>query len=376
MIEYVLMLSLILVPPVMCVCAEKRNWVDQSKLARYQQIYLWVITSGLILLMFLKHDYVGTDTQSYRYFFESAADTGVLLNRENGMEAGYNLLAYLFLKLGLPFRFLLLLNAILYVNAVRLLIQKYSAMPWFSFFMFFTVKFFIFHTTMRQCLALSLTIYAFILLQERKSKYDIAKSVVLWLLAISMHLSAAIFCVVYILIKVKFSKRTMIAAAALFVVATVFAEELINFGLWLIGRSYTYDFDPGYLTFVVYFAVIVMGVLFYKSYFVSDKPCNQMLFNMILFNVVFFFAARYNPYFMRLLYYFQIYNIIYVPNLAKSMQNKFLKYSMLVCFIIYGLLTFTYFGNAGGIRLWPYVYFWEEYPAALLPDMVYEAGGF
>ena len=376
MIIYLLLFALIFTPLLNMVYVYDHKRIHRSKIQYTSKVnYCLFIGICLVTLMFLKHDYVGTDTQNYRMIFDSTLYHGLPNEITFNTEIGFILLQLLLGSLGLGFRSLLLVNAILYTGAIVLIIIKYSKTPWLSFFLFMTLGNFIFHTTMRQCFALSFTIYALIVVVEKNIRFYKFWSVFLWILAITFHTSALIFGLVYILVKVPYSKLLIFASIVTSVFLHMFGIPIVNFILLLLNNTQYQSMETGgYKTLLIYLALVVVGIIYNKKFIVNGNKFDGVIFNLLLLSVVIFPLAQYNQFFFRLLNYFTIYIIIYVPNLIHKVNDKLLKNTIFFLFILYGLGSFFYMSRASGVRVWPYIFFFQDYPVELIPAGLLQSG--
>lgn len=329
--------------------------------ARHRAKYCMILFVAFVAIMFLKHDYVGTDTPNYRIIYDTLTPIYGVPEFSISSEHLFYTLIDLMYKMGIEFRYLLLIQGFLYMSAISILIYKYSKMPQLSYFLFFTLGDFIFHTTMRQCMALSFTIFAFILLEEKKVRYYKVFAIVLWIIAIGFHISAGVFIVGILLKELKFSFMSVSLGVGGFVSMWVLTPYLMPLILKVLNETYTAMETGGLKTLLILVIITVVGVLYGRKFIKAGETVNLALFNMLVIGIVLFPLGRYNPFFFRLIKYFTIYQIIYIPNLAVSVRDNLLRRAMIVLFVIYGLASFFYLSNSIGVRTFPYMFYWEEY---------------
>lgn len=325
-----------------------RSIVYNRKRKRYHVI----VSIWIILLLVLRHDLVGTDTQNYRalfdymnYGFEYGPDTNI------GSEIGFYSLVSALVGWGMNFRMLLVINAVLYVGTVSFLIYKYSQKPWLSYFIFITFGFFIFTTTMRQCFALAFTIIAL--------QFAINKKLIPYLLfvalAVSFHSTAVVFLPAYWIIRMPLKKRTALLLGLIFIVIYASIDFILSYAVELTNKGYEERETGGIFTFCMNLFFVIVGWMNIRK-MAAENRIWILLLCMVL---CLFPVAKVNPAMMRIYMYFSIYIIILAPNLVIP---RYQIRNLVMCFIfLVGIYKFTYGAKASGVRIHPYVFYWEDY---------------
>lgn len=321
-----------------------------------------MIAIFMILMLTLRHDYVGTDTQNYRWTYKTLTGMSLENALEYNSDKGFVLFFQLMANLGFDFQVVLFIQAILYIGSVTILIKKYSQIPAMSFYLFMTFGYFIFATTMRQSIAMSFTLLAFD--QIKKKKMILFISYVL--IASTFHMSGLIFLPAYWVNKFKLNKKS-ISIIILMVLATlIFKDEIGSFILAYNKNDYSTTETGGYLL-TVFFGVLLIGGIVYKKRFINNNGDNKMLFFMIAATLVVIPISKLNPALFRLVNYYQIFMILYIPNLIASIKDKGLRLLLIYVIFILGLFYFYYKLGSYGIRMHPYVFYWDQYPENLIP---------
>ena len=318
----------------------------------------------------MRHDYVGTDTQNYRWAYQFAIWQGIPDEIDLNTEIGFVLLQICIDKIGLTFRFLLLAAAILYIAVISKSIYQYSSLPWMSYFLFLTFGFFIFNTTMRQSIALSFTVLAYMCIQKKK----LAGFLLFCAIAVSFHVSACIFIPVYWIDKLKWNKITVAICLLLFLISVVFSAQIASFMLnFNSSAEYSESATGGYFTLVLYTVLVLLGLI-YKDKLLKLQSNNKLLFFMMAAVVLLIPIAKFNPALSRIYIYYSVYMILYIPNILTCLKGERACTLMLCFFIILGCFNFFYKLNSYGIRQIPYVFFWQEYPDELVFDTILPNG--
>ena len=345
------------------------NAVDNKKLNKTAFI---LFSALLILLLSLKHDYVGTDTQNYRYMFSNLKSANIIriIDITPTSEFGFYYFSHFLASNGIAFRGLLFIQAVFVVCVFSAIIYRHSKMPWVSWFLYMTLGFFIFYTTMRQCFALSFTLLA----SECMRKNKLLLYLLFCAVAVSFHNTALVFVPIYWVYKMKYNKFTIFLFIALFVAVTVSAPTLMRVFTEIIEKDrYEQIATRGYITFLLYFSMVVFGVLNRKI--IQDNPDTRFFFYMMGMVLVMFPLFQINPALSRIWIYFSVYIVLYVPNMCALIENRHISTIILAAIVLYGLISFFYKANQS-TRVLPYVFFWQEYPSELIPLGILPAGGF
>lgn len=315
----------------------------------------------IFILLAFRHDYVGSDTQNYHYLYNnlsknyiytilnSCKDIFDVINQELGFYAIYEIFKFV----GLNFRWVLIFSSLLYVGAISILIKKYSCNYIFSYIIFFFYGFFIFSTTQRQAFALSFTIFAFIAAKERK----IIKYFIWCLIAVLFHSSALIFLPVYFIVNITPRKTLIYLGIIVSLFMFSFRSYIINFILiFLKNEQYQEQWVAGISTLIILVPLYLLPLLSRNELIKKNTTWIMIALSLILFPL-----SQYNPFFSRMIMYFQIYYIIYIPYVIKTISmpyNKIIK----IIIIVFGLLNFFILKNLTGVRQVPYIFYFQEYP--------------
>lgn len=317
----------------------------------------------IIILLTFRHDYVGTDTQNYRILYDNFSlqyfDTykftfnfSDIVEILNG-ELGFYLLIYISKFFGLSFRVFKFIQALLIVFCIGKLTNKYSKNIILSYFVYFTFGFFIFSTTQRQCFAMIFTIFAFMYAKECNLKRFFLWSTI----ACLFHTSAIVFFSCYFLIKIEPSKKLISLFLCLFFLVYFFRDPIMSNILSLLQNSnYEEKWTSGWSTIVVLLPLFISPLFTKNSCFKNDTVWSMIAFAFILFPF-----SQFNPFFSRLIKYFQIYYIIYIPNMLYDFKDKY-RFFLKSIIIIFGLINFFIFTNLSGVRQIPYIFNNQSYP--------------
>lgn len=316
--------------------------------------YCIIISIWFIFLLTFRHAYVGSDTQNYYKIFNEFKTFGFSfeLTKDTWFtEFGFYALVKFLTNVNLPFRFLIFISASLYVFSISLLIYRYSQRPWISYFIFLTFGYFIFNTTMRQCFALSFCVLSFLSLINKRLIVAIALS----LLAVSFHSTAIIFLPALFVPILKYNKKSLLLVLAIGVFISLFAAIIYQSASEFIGKNYVVQKSTGYFSLLIYIIVAIFGYIYRRKI----PNINRYWFYLLIVSIILFPLANINPALFRIRLYFSIFIIVYLANLATpKIQTYHIIYALIIW---YGLYSFFIGYNLAGIRVLPYVFYWENY---------------
>lgn len=318
---------------------------------------LWV-SIILTTLLIIRNDYWGTDTQNYHALYNNIDDyLDIILPVETkrdyiSSELGFFSLVHYINKHDLGFRTLISISAIFYVFTTSYLIYKYSENTLFSYFLFVTYNFWVFNTTMRQCFALTFVIWLVI--------FAIQKKFILYcifiVLAVSFHVSAIVCLPLYFIINSKLTKFNIFLFFIIFCIL-LFVDKVQLFNM--IGNL---DKDykevaatTGYVRLAVMLIMFSMGYIYQYQ---MPKYCKYMTM-IFLWGLILYPFVTLNPAFSRFNIYNYYFIIILAPSIVKAANiNKIWLFILLVS---YGCYNFTLGNKNAGVRVHPYVYYFEDY---------------
>lgn len=190
---------------------------------------------------------------------------------------------------------------------------------------------------MRQALAMAICLLSYKFAVKKK----IVPFVLIVLFAMTFHISAFVFFLVYPLSKVsKLHIVPMLMASALFF---VYSSELAVLYDGLTGNDYALADSiegGGLVTVAIYLLALIMVMFFYKNY--SKESKIQVLFTLLFIGFV-IFITRYlsTQIFERVSYYFYYFIILLIPKLLCVFKEKDRPiYSLLVCVLAIALFAY------------------------------------
>ena len=346
----IIILNITLHPQVMCFDNE-----TGIKYTKNRAKYCFIIGLWFFLLLVLRNDYVGTDTQNYHYVFDVLSWQGGIdlsfKDADISTEYGFYYLNHLIILCGLPFRTLLIISAFLYVGVISYLIYKYSQHPWLSYFIFLTFGFFIFNTAMRQCFAVSFCTIAFLFAIQKK----LLPYLFFVIIACLFHSTALIFFPVYFLIKLGYNKKSYYIILVLGATIVFFSSWIFQYAIEITVKNYKEVETYGYGSLILFIMLVGIGYIYRNKlpYF------NKYWLFLLLIGICLFPVSQLNPALFRINMYFRIFIIIYAANIVSLRVS--ISPIIIIFLLMFGTYQFVIGSKLAGIRVYPYVFYWENY---------------
>lgn len=269
---------------------------------------------------------IGNDTLNYVKIYNSVKTASlieIIAKTRTSVEMGFQLLLKMFAIMHVSDRGFLLIIAIMINIGVSYFIYKNSKSPLLSIIIFMGTEFFnLSFTALRQMLAVSIIINTYPYLVKKEK----LKPICLILVAATLHRTAIIFMIALVVQHIKLNKKTYTILGILFValhlVGIPILYELIkltSYGVYLktnvIGEG------------VVQTAVIIIYTVFgiYLRY-KNGKKDEQDILVLLMIIAIFIQSITYKIALIgRLIWYFYIFNTIFLPNLIMDIKDKKIK---------------------------------------------------
>lgn len=257
----------------------------------------WILGINIFLLWLLcvlKKETVGTDILGYKKIYELSAKWRWLDFTKVYFEEGYTFLMQLFSKNGASFQ---VFNAFVYTLIYVpwfVFLNRYSKQPTLSLLIYICYQFWVFNMSgLRQGIAMSMCLMAYILLEEKSWKRRTAFCVIVFA-ASTIHRSALIFLIALGKDFFRPGWKTMTVFGFVYAGSVVFRGRIVSLvnryaGRYQVSHSMTLG---GSFIMLVGFTVFAAVILFLFQRQVNDietdsemhyalKPENDMLFMML-----------------------------------------------------------------------------------------------
>ncbi len=325
----------------------------------------------IFLLLALKGD-VGSDISEYLMQYKISASRPWNDTEYVYFETGYVMLMKVFSKAGIDFQWFLAFIYALACSSMYLFIKKYSKNASLSLIIFICYQFLVFYISgLRQTVAMSLCLFAFLIFQKRKLLYYIA-AFLLNYLAFTMHQSSVVFFLALVLALFKQSKTipffTYVAVLAASIVArpfiwnladTLFQKNVEGVENMTLGGNFLIAIGIAVLMYFVNSRQNILR-LDMRCLPLEEKYADITLFaSRMALTYVCALALFAGHSMTRSAMYFSLFLIVGLPNTVRKFapRYRFLTECALVFFFVALFYLQTLVPNQ--LELCPYKFFWE-----------------
>lgn len=278
-------------------------------------------------------DYHGT----YRNVFNAVLYNWDTYLKNAKVESGFILICHIVKNFTHDYVWLLFISAIITMYILTKAILENSENYVISIlFVFITAMYFDMTNLVRQCIALSIFMYAIKYINKR----EIKKYILCIIIAMMFHISILFLMPVYFLydFNVKNSYKILIPVITLFF--STFIGKILTYILLKIPKyaPYARKINVGStdIILVLLFCIVYLLALFYSA---NSKGIEDFYVNMLMVAVTIGLASLSIPFLHRFLIYFKLLFIFYNPILFKNLTNKkwgfLIKIFVIVLFVLY-----------------------------------------
>lgn len=326
-----------------------------------------VIICGLfILITGLRADSVGADTWNYySSFHEKSHYTLNQILALNKRDYGYFILEWFVSRYMGDFVFMTLIVACVFYIPISIFIYERSSDMGLSYLILLAFNFFQFSMTgMRQTLAFGFSLLFIREILKDKPNYFWA---FVWIvIGMSMHKSCFIVLIYFVIKLVKRRLTVFLCSLGLififFMYRVPISIMIINWFHEIGFDNYTkYDSGGGITTYVIYVILLIIGLLFTYRENKNNKPSMPNMYLLIIGVSTALQGLVYqNSIFFRMVWYFSIFLIIYIPELIKTFRvNK--RDARFIKWMFYAGIFYMYFGiTIDSAKSLPYLFFWQR----------------
>ena len=318
---------------------------------KYKKIY--IIASFLVALFPIAFRYgIGTDYFYTYYPYFNFIGKG----KRFFDEIGFNLLNKIVYVLTGDFRVLVFITSFIFLYYIYKGILENSKDIVFSIILLFIGQAYFYSMNMiRQSIAISILFYAIKFLTEnQKRKYIIA-----CLIASTIHISSFLMIPLVFIDKIKIREKAKI----IILILVLLLSPLINYIMneIIMTTKYAWYYESEYKTLSVSTIVIVLNVIvFILDLIYSNKNKGskeyRILSNINFFGIILLVVANSVPLLNRLIRYFSIFHILFIPMIIKSEKNR--NMNLLLKMFVFNLFFITMYYQIfmlGGDEVVPYV---------------------
>ena len=338
------------------------------KKERSQSIALIVCVVVLAFFLGSRGFYVGKDTYAYRDYYDlvktiplSKVITSTFTQEYYftlPYSLGYNLFAKALSYIFRPNTTIIVAASLLYMYGMyRFLSTQTKNYPLSTFIFLALGTYLIAFNVLRQTLAVSICMLAYVAYQEGK----IRKSILLTVLAASFHISALLFFILFIYEKIQPNKKNFLSLTYGIIGTGVLGFFLCKPVLTLLHLYDRYlaqgflDYNPNPMKFVLWIGLL--GIIIYLYQKETDPlPKDQfIIWSFIIIHIVLNMIALQIGGFVRLSWYFQPFIILLLDQCASKIPARF--YKTYVILVIIGSILY-FLGSTLAMQYAIYHYWW------------------
>ena len=313
----------------------------------------------LTALAALRHE-VGNDYGTYVVTCHEIFQRGYVVT-----EPGFNLVVRILYTLSGKEDYLLMFGvfgAAIVAIFLKVLKDQSDSFAW-AFFVFMTFgMYYKSFNTVRYYFALAIATFALRYLINIDVQ-GMIKFFALILFAATFHKSVLVVIPMYFLARIQWKKWALALLAVFAVIVGIFNRQIMDIALQLYP-SYRNTVYIEEVHTIIEFAAPIAGCLFVMAICficydeaIRNRIDNRMYFNMNIMGMALYLSCYWLPLVTRFSYYLTTAQILLLPNIICSIQNRKKKNRVIVAVIIFCILYFLYFlkeADVVGVRVLPY----------------------
>lgn len=318
-----------------------------------RKLWISILIIPLFLLTAFRGLDVGNDTYNYYLSFNSLSNENLFSPINSRLEIGYVLLIRLFGMLDINyFIFQVCISIFVYIS-IAVFIYKYSSNKSLSIFIFITMRMMFGSMNItRQYIAIAIILYSFKYLINR----NLIKFSIIVLIASLFHETAIIFLIIYPISYIKLTNRRIILILTMFLIINITFARYISLLTNFLGvydnylNSKYFDLEGNVAVYfqlginIAFFILALTAKKYRDEILKKEKNRDKkslMLFYTSLLAVGLGIVGLKSAIIDRLVLYFSIFSIVYIPNTLSYIRNK--KITLMIGYIIIIFLFISFF---------------------------------
>lgn len=316
-----------------------------NKNQKSKKTYIIIIFSILAIVAAIRSYTVGVDTAQFCDAFEKISKMTIEQAKENTRyEIGFITLCKVLSYISNNYQILIIVTSLFIMSSIGQFIYRESKDCILSSLLFILLNCYAMYlSAMRQAIAISIILlgYTYFFKNNKIIKYILSI-----IFASLFHQSAIIMIVTIFLKKLKFKNKYFLITIIISVVIFIFATPILNlftrifttYSGYLESQFAVSNYFASVLNALVAIIFFVIG-LCYNKFKKNEKTTLDFYAFMIMLNVIFYVATIKISIFNRLTTYFNIFNIVWIPefisNIQKKEDKRFILLILLICVLFY-----------------------------------------
>lgn len=326
--------------------------------------FLTIVGLGLALLFALRGENYGKvyDMRVYMDFFERTARAQwSTLFVDPEFELGFVLLNKILSLLSRSGRTIIVFHSFFCIYSVCRFIYKNTDEVFWAFLFFYALgNMGFFLTGLRQAIAISICLFSV----EKAKERNLRSFVILALIAYSIHRSALVFFVMYLLLRLGVFRRDKKTIVIPIVLMVLLSPLIIRFGQVLSDELYasetaTYSFN-GIVPILIYTITIIGQILFIKgekSQLIDGEKDPHVGFSMTSMGLGLYFLRFYNMALERISFYYLQGAPVALADVVGTLKRD--RFGRTIEMIIIILCFVLFLRRLSGASYANYVFLWE-----------------
>lgn len=324
---------------------------------------------GLFILMCLRDLTVGKDLVTYESIFEKCMESSFEELTEISGEVGYNYYSKLISMISTNYRFFLIVTTFVILVPVYMLYSREERLGYLLIVLFINMPcFLMMFSGLRQAIATSIGVLAYIVMERMRNVRGIVLSVVLVLLAMQFHTSAFVLFLLYPALFLKIKTKHLFGIVPALIAVFFFRTQILGFILTVIPPKYIEFYGEIEPTGAVGMMLLFLIFLVFSFVMPDEETMTEkdyFMRNMLLIATVIQFFVPIHGWVQRVSYYFFIFVPVSILRAVQRPKRRLTKVSKAAIVVLSVFFTVYFFYMAlystnNLLDVFPYKFFWTE----------------
>ena len=341
--------------PCMLPFLKQFKWIDREKCYRASMIIFFVV---LFFLTAFRSIHVGADTTNYLVMFKRFSAWSFERNLMY-KEPAFALLCKIVSLFTHNYQVLIVIVSIISIVPVAIVYTMEIEYPMTTIALLLSISnFYMFFSGMRQSIAISLGMIAFLFSRKKK----LIPFLLIVVLAFLFHRTAMILIFMYPLYHMRIVKKSLVFIIPIMVLIFVFNKPIFD-ALQGIISDYEGVGNAETGSFTMLFLLIAFSVFSFIIPNDSELDSDTIgMRNFLLMATVVQMFVPLNIFVMRMGYYYMIFLPLVIPKVIRNTSIRWRQFAIAFHYIFLAFFTIRFFVSApsmNALHIFPYTFFWE-----------------
>ena len=116
----------------------------------------------------------------------------------------------------------------------------------------------------------------------------------------------------------------------------IFRDKIFNILNYISGAKYSTYETIGPKTLILLMIIVLIGGIIQRGLIISKDNNNIVYYNMLFIAIIFGMLAFVNPAWLRIVYYYHIFTILFIPEIINSFKRRDIQLILII--VIYVIL--------------------------------------